>query len=431
MKKVLVASYTFPPVGGAGVQRVSKFVKYLRQFGWEPEVLTTLNPSVPLIDEGLLSDIPDDVVIHRTKTLEPSYSFKAKLSSASRQKPSALSRLKGALKSLVRVFLTPDPQILWWPHTSVALYKLLKTKKYEVVFSSGPPFSSLVLAVFWGARFGVPVVVDFRDEWSFSRNNWENAPKYDFLKWFDRKLERYVLRRAGAVTVASPAYKASFLLAYPWLEKNKIHVITNGYDPADFLLKTPLDRKEDGGRHFSFLYSGTVWKATSLAPFVGALSELLHERPILRDIVRVKVLGRVVVDEEEFLKDLVAQGVLVCPGYVKHVEVVQEMHVADCLLLTLADLPGSEKIIPGKTFEYMAVKAPVLGIIPQGVCADMIRDLPGCIIVEPCDVDKIKRKIIDLISYNIKHENKDVFVEFSREKLTERLTKVFNSLNLR
>src|SRR4051812_3012819 len=40
MKKVLIVAYYFPPSGGPGVQRVLKYVQYLREFGWEPVVLT-------------------------------------------------------------------------------------------------------------------------------------------------------------------------------------------------------------------------------------------------------------------------------------------------------------------------------------------------------------------------------------------------------
>ena len=38
-RRVLVVAYYFPPVGGSGVQRISKFVKYLPDFGWQPTVL--------------------------------------------------------------------------------------------------------------------------------------------------------------------------------------------------------------------------------------------------------------------------------------------------------------------------------------------------------------------------------------------------------
>jgi hypothetical protein len=58
MKKVLMVTYALPPVGGAGVQRTAKFIKYLNYFGWDPIVLSAKNPSVPLYDPCQLVDIP-------------------------------------------------------------------------------------------------------------------------------------------------------------------------------------------------------------------------------------------------------------------------------------------------------------------------------------------------------------------------------------
>src|SRR5207253_2780511 len=45
LRRVLFITYQFPPVGGAGVQRATKFVKYLPGHGWLPSVLTVANPS--------------------------------------------------------------------------------------------------------------------------------------------------------------------------------------------------------------------------------------------------------------------------------------------------------------------------------------------------------------------------------------------------
>ena len=42
--RVLLVSYSFPPVGGAGVQRVVKLAKYLPHHGVWPAILTAANP---------------------------------------------------------------------------------------------------------------------------------------------------------------------------------------------------------------------------------------------------------------------------------------------------------------------------------------------------------------------------------------------------
>ena len=39
MRRALMLGYAFPPLGGAGVQRTLKFVKYLPEQGWDPTVV--------------------------------------------------------------------------------------------------------------------------------------------------------------------------------------------------------------------------------------------------------------------------------------------------------------------------------------------------------------------------------------------------------
>jgi hypothetical protein len=73
--RALVVAYNYPPVGGAGVQRMSKLVRYLPSHGITPAVLTVRNPSVPLRDTSLEGDLPSDVEVVRARTFEPGYAM--------------------------------------------------------------------------------------------------------------------------------------------------------------------------------------------------------------------------------------------------------------------------------------------------------------------------------------------------------------------
>ena len=63
MKKVLIITYYWPPAGGGGVQRWVKFVKYLRDFGWEPIVFTVKDGSYPITDLTLMNELPSDMEV--------------------------------------------------------------------------------------------------------------------------------------------------------------------------------------------------------------------------------------------------------------------------------------------------------------------------------------------------------------------------------
>jgi hypothetical protein len=69
--------------------------------------------------------------------------------------------------------------------------------------------------------------------------------------------------------------------------------------------------------------------------------------------------------------------------YEPHHRVIQRMAEADILLLTLAGLPGLELMVPAKLFEYMAVRRPVLGILPPGAASKIIEATQAGAVVFP------------------------------------------------
>src|SRR5262245_969147 len=79
-RRVLILHYFFPPLGGAGVPRVLKFVKYLSDFGWDAAVVTSsLNVRwYGPRDAARLSDVPPSVSIIRAREL-PSAPLRRKL----------------------------------------------------------------------------------------------------------------------------------------------------------------------------------------------------------------------------------------------------------------------------------------------------------------------------------------------------------------
>lgn len=428
MNKALIIAYNFPPVGGAGVQRSVKFVKYLREFGWEPVVLTVANPSVPVYDAGLLKDIPNGVKVYGARTLEPSYAQKQGFVASDK---SLKSRIKSPLKKVVAQLMLPDLQILWWPDLIVKLLKIIKKEKPAVLFVSAPPFSSFLPVVFVGRMMSVPVILDYRDEWAFSRDQWENAIKHSLAKQLDSIFERYSIKRCTAFTAANASYVSSICAAYPAVKADKGFVITNGYDEDDFNLAPHVRSVPDNNMLITIVYTGTVWKATSLRNFVTALKKVLEADPALRDILRVKIFGRVVDSELAYFQDDDLTGVLQLFGYIEHDELMCETMAADVLLITLSDLPGAHKIITGKAFEYMAAGKQILAIMPEGETRRLLtqnynklslagaNDLGG-ILAALIDIVTNIKTIRDTAGFDVSH--------FSRKSLTFSLAAVFDKI---
>lgn len=426
MKKVLIVAYNFPPVGGAGVQRPVKFVKYLRNFGWEPVVLTVSNPSVPIQDAALLKDVPKGVKIYRTRSLEPSYEAKQTFSSTQKQG----GVIKALIKKYISMLLLPDLQVLWWPGLIVKIIKVIKTEKPDCLYVTAPPFSSFVPVVAVGKMFGIPVVLDYRDEWVFSRTSWENSSKSRLAFFLDSFLERLVLANCQAFTTATQSYIDSIVKHYGTGLVNKGEVITNGYDADDFKCETKHRIVVDP-QIITIVYTGTVWKATSLDVFCSIMEKYLLLNPEMKQRIRVKVFGRVVGEEAYYLESESLKDVIECYGYIDHEKVVEEMLNADILLLTLSDLPGAEKIIHGKVFEYMATRRHIFALVPEGEVSKLISKHYGnSTIVSPNDIDSCYMSLECMLKNNKNiqnHVGKDVSC-FHRNNLTSKLALILDKV---
>jgi len=427
MKKALMVAYQFPPVGGAGVQRVVKFIKYLGVFGWGADAVTVLNPSVPVIDMSLLRELPPECSVFRTKTYEPSYSAKISIKTSGRGDKTLKSFFACIVKKCASYILLPDAQVLWWPHTLVLLSRLLKEKKHDVVFVSGPPFSTFFITVFIAKRYGIPVVIDYRDEWSFSRDNWENSVKTPLARLIDSWMEQYVIKYSRAITVASPYYKISLEKMFPF-SSGKIKTITNGYDPKDF---EKIDFDSENNRNnssFTIVYTGTVWRATSLAPFMEGVCILSEKEPSIASQIKLRIIGRIVAEESHIIEQLKKHIQVETLNYLPHEEIFPEIVSADLLLLTLSDLDGAGKIIPGKTFEYLAAPIPVLAVIPEGVTSEIIKNEKNVFIISPGDSNRIAEVLGTLVKNPCERTRRDGIEKYSRPYLTKQLVELFETI---
>ncbi len=385
--RALVVAYAFPPVGGAGVQRAVKLVKYLPEHGVDAEVLTVENPSVPVVDSTFAGDL-EGVVIHRARSLEPSYEVKkAGLKGAPQEgAPSLRRNLLRSAVGLARELLVPDPQVLWLPSAARRLRQI--APRFDAVVITAPPFSQFLLGPL--ALTGrAPVVLDYRDEWATLRASYENL-QGPLNQVVSPALERRCLRQARAVVAATPAFRDNLLAGFPFLDPDRVHAISNGYDSTDFEDDLPAP----SGDRLRLTYAGTVYHLTSPRGFLEAVRRVHQREPDLAKRLDVKFIGRVVPGEQKAFDGLEALGVS-RHDYVPHGELMAHLTSSHVVMVIQGDVPGTEHIYPGKLFELMKVGRPVLALSREGALTELVRRhrLGDCF--GPMDVDAIATYIID------------------------------------
>jgi glycosyltransferase involved in cell wall biosynthesis len=387
--RALLVSYSFPPVGGAGVQRVVKLAKYLPHHGVWPAILTAANPSVPLHDASLLRDLPQGVEVERARTLEPGYGAKRAVWRAHGSlsmrawRRSLAARGMRAMSGLASQALFPDPQILWQPAALGALARRLAARRDDAVLVSGPPFSQFLLAPL--ARAGrVAVVLDYRDEWSTTRSVYEMT-RSRIARLVGDPLEAALLRQTHAVVTATDEFRENLLRRFPSLDPGRVFAIPNGYDPEDFPDPLPAPT----GDRLVVTYAGTVFSLTSARGLIGAI-RLLHERsPEDARWLRVRFVGRIVDTELDAFSGTESIGIERV-GYVPHDDVLRELATSHMTLCLLDDVPGTERIYPAKIFELMRLGRPIMTLAPRGSALARLVEAHGLgPVVNPRDSDAI------------------------------------------
>jgi hypothetical protein len=78
------------------------------------------------------------------------------------------------------------------------------------------------------------------------------------------------------------------------------------------------------------------------------------------------------------------------------------MHQSDGLCALLAELPGAERVVPAKVFEYMATGKTVWTIAPRGELWNIVEGYPNRALVEPHDIQSLTSRLASAIGSSAK-----------------------------
>ena len=433
MRKVLIVACHFPPQGGSGTLRVAKFVKYLRDFGWEPIVVCS--GYISHCDQALADELPSDLQIHRTWDLHLALRSqkKADLNSTASfssipKNSSLLSQwrqtLKGWGQGTLSRMLVPDPNMLFWvPFAYWRACCLIKQNEIDLLFTTSPPHSTQIVGSWLKARYPrIPWVIDLRDLWS-QGHVVARGTRYQA----NYRLQKTCLQQADKVLVVAGSIRRLTLDEFPGADGTKIRTLTNGYDSTDFAnLQNP--RQND---RFTMLFAGSLHYAeSSKNQFVPALFELA-ENELLRQRIRVRFVGANPESIHGQLQPLCDVGmVTVCPP-VPHHEAVAEMLRADVLLLLGWNILEFKLSHTSKLYEYLATGKTILALVPDGEAAKLIRQEEAGTIVDYDDREQIKKAILDLLARfeqgtSTRVVTADKYARFQRRNLTQKLSRIFD-----
>jgi Glycosyltransferase len=437
MKKVLFIAYYFPPLGWSGVQRTIKFVKYLRNFNWEPIIVTVGDTKFRIKDESLLREIPnetqivriDDVffksVTDKLKDQLLTYTETSFNLIADDIKNQYLMEVDSVLEKLRNLMLLPDGNAIWANEVIKEIENKIKMNDIDMIYTTSAPYSSHIIGYHLKEKLGLPWVADFRDEWT---NNADMDYKDELRFSVEREIEKKVVNFADNIITTTPLASQNYIDIFA-LNKNKVYTITNGYDESDF--EGIKSHKND---KFTIVHSGSLYLSRVPFTFINAVDNLIDKKLLDKNHVQIIFAGKNENIIEQKVMDICKnKDIIDFKGYLPHNESINLIMSASVLLLTLGNKEKAKAIFPGKIFEYLRCKKPIISLSPKDSVVDILLEETKCgINVEYDDIEDIENSILKF--YNDWINNKPFIVnekeikKYERKKLTQKLVKVFNGL---
>jgi glycosyltransferase involved in cell wall biosynthesis len=395
---VLIVNYTFPPIGGVNVLRVASLARYLPAHGIRVDVLTTRNPSSVGTDPSLLNDIPAEVTVHRTITLDLPFGVKKTIKRLlTGSKPPTEQAPKDApagkpnpLKRFVQDALLPDPQVTWVPILTRAAHRIVRERNIDLVLISCAPFSTLRLAETLRRQFPrLPIVLDFRDEWlsttfdvaSFNFSRTERA------RAFSVQAEARAVASATCVASVTEAARREIRSRYPQEPDEKFKYIPNGFDATRIspTATTPPPRTDS---RIVIAYVGSVYASTEPTKLVEALKPLPGE---LRSRFLIRFIGHI--EEPRYRAALLELGDMIeLQGYLPQREAIAAMNDADYALLITHDRLN----VSAKFYDYIGAGKPILACVhPDGDARRLLDQLRAGWWADSQDVASIRTLFVD------------------------------------
>jgi glycosyltransferase involved in cell wall biosynthesis len=351
LKRILMVAFHFPPAAASsGIQRSLRFVQHLPSLGWEPVVLTAHARAHERINPGLLADVPPGLRVVSAFALDTA----RHLALAGRY-PAFLAR--------------PDRWQLWRFGAVAAGLKLMRSTRFDALWSTYPIPTAHRIAADLHARTGVPWIADFRDP--MAQEGYPADPK----TWAQyQAIERHAIHTAARSVFTTPGAAAMYRARYPEVSPQRIVVIENGYDEETFAAaQGPVSATQIEAGPLVLLHSGVVYPSErDPTQLMAALAMLQARGTIHSSTFRLRFRAS---EHDAMLADLARRAgvndlIELAPA-IPYRDALGEMLRADALLVLQASNCNAQ--VPAKLYEYLRAGRPILALTdPVGDTAHVL-----------------------------------------------------------
>ena len=361
-------------------------------------MLTARNASAVGSDPSLLKEIPPEVNIHRSLTLDLPFGIKKGIKRlitgnrpAGKADSPGVSGKPGFLKRVLQDILLPDPQVTWFPLLTRAACRIVRERSIDLVLITAPPFSNLLLVKKLRKEFPrLTVVVDFRDEWLSTSIGLFGFSRSERARRVARNVEASAVINATAVVAVTEAARREIRNRYPLEPDDKFQLLPNGFDSTR-LHRSALSQKPRPSGKIVVTHVGTVYATTDPTELIEALQTLPSEA---KSRFQLRFIGHI--EEPRFRDALLQLGKMVeLKGFLPQHEALAAMNESDYALLISHDPLN----VAAKFYDYIGSGKPILATVnPNGEVRRMLEELRAGWWVGSGDVAGIRQLFIEVAS---------------------------------
>lgn len=391
-RRVLLVAHWFPPAGGGGVQRTLGFVRSLPDHGFEPTVLAGAAEGYWAYDPSLLEDVSARV----ERVALPTWDV-----------PRRWAR-RALVPPLRRVFdraLIPDERAAWLEPAVRAAFRLHAETPFDVLYTTGPPWTDHLVGALFAGRTGVPWVADFRDPWTQN----PHAPPPAALRPVHHRLEAQVHRRAALSISSTETFRRRMQVAFE-LDPDQTMHLPNGYTESDFADLPSASTELRIG------YAGSFYGRHGPERFFQLLERAVTVQPGLQPVV--DLYGNTGTPSDRAFDIRVH-------GYVSQRASLEGLARCRVVFVTVPELPGAEGWVPQKLYVYLRLGRPILWCGPEGDATAILRRAGGAhFVLNPSqpDVPGLARWLQARAQESAPPRfEREVVAEYDRRALTGRL----------
>ena len=273
-KEILYLSYHFPPYSNILSNRATEFSKRLIKSGYKIFVVSAKNNKNAPIDKELLKAV-DSPLIQNTQVYNLSFSSSGVASSVKKI---------SILKELFNIFLF----FHWLPLSFVKSCQIIRNNHIKIIYTSAPPFFSLVLGYLLKKIFKIPLITEYRDPWSDNPYFLGNVS--EFTKKNYNKIDKKVLKTSDAIIAISEGLKEYLIKSFPSIvQKEKIFVLPNGLEMNSSL---PTGARFPPNNKIVLTFTGKLYGLRDLKPLIKIVSSVKELGKLKGVSLEINIFGR-------------------------------------------------------------------------------------------------------------------------------------------